>query len=50
MPLLAQVGTDTLRGISRLDQAWIATLADKLEVSLEGYTKPGVGFTKAAKA
>jgi hypothetical protein len=45
-----QVGTDTLRGISRLDQAWIATLADKLEVSLEGYTKPGVGFTKAAKA
>ena len=50
LPLLAQVGTDTLRGISRLDQAWIATLADKLEVSLEGYTKPGVGFTKAAKA
>lgn len=40
------VGTDTQRGISRLDQAWVATLADKLEVSLEGYKapKPGVGF------
>ncbi|KIY99022.1 hypothetical protein MNEG_8940 [Monoraphidium neglectum] len=40
------VGTDTQRGISRLDQAWIATIADKLEVTLEGYTAPqgGVGF------
>ncbi|KAI8475323.1 MAG: CGLD23 protein required for cyt b6 assembly [Monoraphidium minutum] len=40
------VGSDTSRGISRLDQAWIATVADKLEVSLEGYTAPqgGVGF------
>jgi hypothetical protein len=43
------VGTDTQRGISRLDQAWVATLADKLEVSLEGYKapKPGVGFASS---
>ncbi|EFJ45988.1 hypothetical protein VOLCADRAFT_45232, partial [Volvox carteri f. nagariensis] len=27
-------GTDTVRGFSRLDQAWLASLADKLEVSL----------------
>jgi hypothetical protein len=48
--LAPQVGTDTQRGISRLDQAWVATLADKLEVSLEGYVKPGVGFNKAGRA
>lgn len=38
--------TDTQRGVSRLDQAWIAAIADKLEVSLEGYSAPqsGVGF------
>ena len=29
------VGTDTVRGISQLDQSWIATIADKVEVSLE---------------
>lgn len=29
------VGTDTVRGISQLDQSWIATIADKIEVSLE---------------
>ena len=69
------VGTDTLRGLSRLDQAsvllqgtvvssaspcvhfnhctavtlpyaqaWIAVIADKLEVSLEGWTVTGTGF------
>jgi len=42
-------GTDTQRGFSRLDQAWMAALADKLEVSLEGYRGPGAGFA-AAKA
>jgi hypothetical protein len=36
------VATDTQRGLSRLDQAWIATIADKLEVTLEGLsTAPG---------
>lgn len=40
------LGTDTQRGISRLDQSWIAIIADKMEVTLEGYTAPqaGVGF------
>ncbi|GLI68176.1 hypothetical protein VaNZ11_012516 [Volvox africanus] len=39
-------GTDTVRGFSRLDQAWLATLADKLEVSLGDVAMPqtGVGF------
>lgn len=38
--------TDTQRGVSRLDQAWVAAIADKLEVTLEGYAAPqgGVGF------
>lgn len=44
------VGTDTLRGLSRLDQAWIAVIADKLEVSLEGYTVTGTGFAKAGSS
>lgn len=30
------VGGDTQRGFSRLDQAWVSVLADKLEVSFEG--------------
>jgi len=38
------VGSDTVRGLSRLDQAWLATLCDKLEVSLEGWREGGVGF------
>jgi hypothetical protein len=38
------VGSDTVRGLSRLDQAWLATLADKLEVSLEGWRPGGDGF------
>ncbi len=35
-----------VRGISRLDQAWLATIADKLEVSLSEVSlpQPGVGF------
>ncbi len=43
-------GTDTVRGIGRLDQAWLAAIAEKLGVSLEGVTvavtvaQPGVGF------
>ncbi|GLC40788.1 hypothetical protein PLESTB_000022600 [Pleodorina starrii] len=39
-------GTDTVRGFSRLDQAWLATIADKLEVSLGEVALPqtGVGF------
>ncbi|KAG2424358.1 hypothetical protein HXX76_014567 [Chlamydomonas incerta] len=40
-------GTDTVRGFSRLDQAWLSTIADKLEVSLgDGVALPqaGVGF------
>jgi hypothetical protein len=37
-------GSDTVRGLSRLDQAWLATLADKLEVSLEGWRPGGDGF------
>lgn len=38
------VGSDTVRGVSRLDQAWLATLADKLEVSLESWRPGGDGF------
>jgi hypothetical protein len=38
------VGSDTVRGLSRLDQAWLATLADKLEVTLEGWRPGGDGF------
>jgi hypothetical protein len=26
-------------------QAWVATLADKLEVSLEGFAPAGMGFS-----
>ena len=28
--------TDTVRGFSQLDQAWLATIADKLDATLEG--------------
>ncbi|KAG2452451.1 hypothetical protein HYH02_002693 [Chlamydomonas schloesseri] len=45
-------GTDTIRGFSRLDQAWLSTIADKLEVSLgEGVALPqaGVGFGSSGK-
>ena len=38
------LGSDTPRGLSRLDQAWAAAIADKLEVTLEGYVAPGSGF------
>lgn len=31
-------------------QAWTAIIADKLEVSLEGYTVTGTGFSKQAAA
>ena len=27
--------TDTVRGFSQLDQAWLATIADKLDATLE---------------
>mmetsp|Transcript_11404 Transcript_11404/g.20053 ORF Transcript_11404/g.20053 Transcript_11404/m.20053 type:complete len:305 (+) Transcript_11404:69-983(+) len=39
-------GTDTVRGIGRLDQAWLAAISDKLESSLEDVKmpQPGVGF------
>jgi hypothetical protein len=45
-------GTDTVRGFSRLDQAWLAALADKLEVSLADVAVPqtGVGFGGARPA
>uniref|UniRef100_A0A7R9VDZ5 Cofactor assembly of complex C subunit B n=1 Tax=Chlamydomonas euryale TaxID=1486919 RepID=A0A7R9VDZ5_9CHLO len=40
--------SDTVRGISRLDQAWISTIADKLEVSIDGFkVSKGVGFGAA---
>lgn len=43
-------GTDTVRGFSRLDQAWLATIADKLDVTLEAVAVPqtGVGFAAPA--
>ncbi|KAF5838919.1 hypothetical protein DUNSADRAFT_2010, partial [Dunaliella salina] len=43
---LLVAGTDTVRGIGRMDQAWISTIADKLDVSLEGtkVPQPGTGF------
>ena len=38
-------GTDVIRGIGRLDQAWMSTIADKLEVSLERFViSKGQGF------
>jgi hypothetical protein len=39
-------------GFAALLQAWIAIIADKLEVSFEGYTVTGTGFSgsKAAAA
>jgi hypothetical protein len=43
------VGTNAVRGFSRLDQAWVATLADKLEVSLEGFSPSGAGFAPPKK-
>lgn len=45
-------GTNTQRGFSRLDQAWIASLADKIEVSMEGFVPPqgGVGFGSSSKS
>lgn len=30
--------TDTVRGFSQLDQAWLATIADKLDATLEEAT------------
>lgn len=30
--------TDTVRGFSQLDQAWLATIADKLDATLEETT------------
>lgn len=45
-------GTDTIRGFSRLDQAWLSTIADKLEVTLAEVPMPqaGVGFGGSTKA
>ena len=44
------VGTDTVRGISQLDQSWIATIADKIEVSLEKLViARGQGFSDTQK-
>ena len=37
------VGSDTQRGFSQLDQAWVAAVAEKLEVQLERLA-PGSGF------
>jgi hypothetical protein len=31
-------------------QAWVATIADKLEVTLEGYAVPGTGFNASSKS
>ncbi|KAJ9527668.1 hypothetical protein QJQ45_025944 [Haematococcus lacustris] len=44
-------GIDAVRGLGRLDQAWLASVADKLEVSLEGVkpVKTGVGFGATGK-
>ncbi|KAJ9526942.1 hypothetical protein QJQ45_025343 [Haematococcus lacustris] len=44
-------GIDAVRGLGRLDQAWLASVADKLEVSLEGVkpVKTGVGFGASGK-
>lgn len=33
-------GGDTQRGFRRLDQAWLSSLADKLEVELEAVSSP----------
>ncbi|MEW5310933.1 MAG: hypothetical protein WDW38_002686 [Sanguina aurantia] len=46
------LGTDTVRGLSRLDQAWLAAVAGKLEVLCDGIkmSKTGVGFGASTKA
>jgi hypothetical protein len=38
------LGGDTQRGYTRLDQAWVAAVADKLEVTLENWRPSGSGF------
>lgn len=39
------VATDAQRAFSKLDQAWVAALCDKLETSLENWAPAGKGFT-----
>ena len=37
-------GGDTQRGFGKVDQAWISTIADKLEDTFETSGPGGVGF------
>lgn len=37
-------GGDTQRGFGRIDQAWISTIADKLDDTFENYGPGGGGF------
>lgn len=39
------LGSDTQRGYTTLDQAWIAAIADKLEVTIENWAPSGTGFS-----
>lgn len=39
-------GSDTVRGFSRLDQAWITSMADKMEDTFEVTSPSGIGFKK----
>jgi Cofactor assembly of complex C subunit B, CCB2/CCB4 len=44
-------GTDMQRGFSRLDQAWLATIADKIDSTLDdnAFSVAGQGFGTAGK-
>ncbi len=43
------LATDAQRAYSRLDQAWVATVCDKLETSLENWAPAGKGFARAGR-
>lgn len=41
--------TDTVRGFSQLDQAWLATIADKLDATLDNVTPELVAAQSGGK-
>jgi hypothetical protein len=42
--------TDTIRGFSALDQAWLAAIADKVDATLESSTQSAAGPQPATVA
>jgi hypothetical protein len=41
-------GGDTQRGFTKIDQAWITAIADKLDDTLEINAPTGIGFKRKA--